>query len=881
MNKFRAVLLWTLLCFWHVSCAGGEDIVKSYSKLNGLIQETVWCGEDNRVVLLRTLKNTVYRSEDRGETFRKITKHMVKSAEKVVVDSDEIGEVTHIMKSEADSKTLVFVGDKGVFWVSNNCGGKMKALSKEFLIAQIRMHPTEPNWILATTVQDCKDEDDDECFHGTHSLYLTKDLGATWREVAKNVKQFDWVFGAEQIARGIPSTRIFVIVKTPKQDVLYKSDNFFGNKTALVNNCLEFKVRSQYLVAVQRTKGDQVSLFVSSIDNNLDKFYKAIFPDVRLKPRCLHVLDSSEGVIFVLVTRKATDPYGRLYVSDSTGLRYSLSLRYCLRNSWKGADFMKVQGLEGIYMANVIEKEAVREYERMIEKKDTEEGEWDNEEKQNRRRTARPIPKQSKNPLSVISNGVRTLITFNKGGAWKYLMPPKTSVKKKSIHCKGDEECSLNLFLYEGTTVPAYSQYYAHGIILATGNIGGNRLHEGFARNVYLSRDGGLTWLEIAKGPHVYDMADHGGLIIMSRLYSNNQHKVSILYSWNEGSSWQKIKLTTKNATIEDIFTEPDSITQHFLVHTVEVREEEDGSNRMHSTVYSLNFEQLHQRACLGEDKPGQPESDFELWSPYDGRHGQECLLGRKISYVRRKRDSECYNGVKFESPVSVENCECTEEDYECDFGFIRKDLNSNSPCTAAINISYAPPSHCPAGSTYTVTSGYRKVAGDTCKGGVRHDPIIIPCPASSLMSGSGLIILVLLLVIVVLLLGIGYTYQNFEDIRKRLQTTFKSSGGSRRKDEYQFKDVKYGKIEEKQPDEPEEEVIIQPSAVVAESQPSVKAGEDIEMNQQPLCHLFHTFIQSYYSMIAFAHSLILMDLIQTHQNAINSKRYVYLSRLS
>ena len=35
--------------------------------------------------------------------------------------------------------------------------------------------------------------------------------------------------------------------------------------------------------------------------------------------------------------------------------------------------------------------------------------------------------------------------------------------------------------------------------------------------NTYLSRDGGLTWAEVKKGPYVYEFGDHGGLIVMAK----------------------------------------------------------------------------------------------------------------------------------------------------------------------------------------------------------------------------------------------------------------------------------------------------------------------------------------------------------------------------
>lgn len=35
--------------------------------------------------------------------------------------------------------------------------------------------------------------------------------------------------------------------------------------------------------------------------------------------------------------------------------------------------------------------------------------------------------------------------------------------------------------------------------------------------NTYLSRDGGLSWVEIKKGSYIYEISNHGGLIVMSK----------------------------------------------------------------------------------------------------------------------------------------------------------------------------------------------------------------------------------------------------------------------------------------------------------------------------------------------------------------------------
>lgn len=51
-----------------------------------------------------------------------------------------------------------------------------------------------------------------------------------------------------------------------------------------------------------------------------------------------------------------------------------------------------------------------------------------------------------------------------------------------------------------------------------------------------MSRDGGLTWFEIAKGSHIYEIGDHGGVIVLA---SDQQATKILKYSWNEGKTWE------------------------------------------------------------------------------------------------------------------------------------------------------------------------------------------------------------------------------------------------------------------------------------------------------------------------------------------------------
>lgn len=55
-------------------------------------------------------------------------------------------------------------------------------------------------------------------------------------------------------------------------------------------------------------------------------------------------------------------------------------------------------------------------------------------------------------------------------------------------------------------------------------------------------------------------------------------------------------------------------------------------------------MEDLHVSKCTGVDNPNTDDSDYEFWSP-NGKMSPDCLLGRKTTYIRRKRLAKCYNG--------------------------------------------------------------------------------------------------------------------------------------------------------------------------------------------------------------------------------------------
>lgn len=285
----------------------------------------------------------------------------------------------------------------------------------------------------------------------------------------------------------------------------------------------------------------------------------------------------------------------------------------------------------------------------------------------------------------------------------------------------------------------------------ATGNVGPYLTSREDEINTYFSRNGGLEWFEVRKGSHIYEFGDHGALIVMA----NDRHATKhVVYSWNEGLTWTELPFSTRPVEVENIIIEPTATSQRFLVYGA--RTEQNGKRS--GVVISIDFSEMHMRSCEGESTAGTEESDYELWTPSDGRMGGKCLLGHQVTYTRRKRDRTCFNGEEYEKLTWVRNCPCTEEDYECDVGYARK--LDGGPCVPVRkrNATELLPAECPSGAYYTLSTGYRKVAGDTCEGGVDHSPLVMSCPHwSAKVSGGGWTAMLLVLGLVVALGAVTY----------------------------------------------------------------------------------------------------------------------------
>ena len=167
---------------------------------------------------------------------------------------------------------------------------------------------------------------------------------------------------------------------------------------------------------------------------------------------------------------------------------------------------------------------------------------------------------------SEVQENVRTYITHNKGGKWELIKAPEISMRGKKTACYIEDNCSLHLEIYShmGELAPVYSSEKAVGIVLGTGNLGFRLTDNESQKSLYMSRDGGLSWRTIRVGVHIYEIGDHGALIVIAE---KNKPTNKIEFSWDEGESWDSLIISSRPIFVDNVIIEPNSISQQFMVY--------------------------------------------------------------------------------------------------------------------------------------------------------------------------------------------------------------------------------------------------------------------------------------------------------------------------
>jgi Sortilin, neurotensin receptor 3,/Sortilin, neurotensin receptor 3, C-terminal len=237
----------------------------------------------------------------------------------------------------------------------------------------------------------------------------------------------------------------------------------------------------------------------------------------------------------------------------------------------------------------------------------------------------------------------------------------------------------------------------APGIMMGNGNIG-DHLGDFDASNLFVSNDAGKSWYKAGtEGPQFYEFGDQGSVLVAMSAYKTDFFS----YSTDHGISWKQAQLGIKDFKVNELLTVPDATSLKFLVSGYT-----EGSSGLKWHSLTIDFANVL-RKC--------GNSDFEDWyARKDDKGNPLCIMGHKQHFRRRKAEANCFiqNEFKEELPVS-EVCECTDQDFECDFNFVRShDRTKCEPVGRLLD----PQSQCKSrDGEFEASSGWRLIPGNKC----------------------------------------------------------------------------------------------------------------------------------------------------------------------
>ncbi|KAI4890609.1 hypothetical protein NFI96_004371 [Prochilodus magdalenae] len=132
--------------------------------------------------------------------------------------------------------------------------------------------------------------------------------------------------------------------------------------------------------------------------------------------------------------------------------------------------------------------------------------------------------------------------------------------------------------------------------------------------------------------------------------------------------------------------------------------------------LVKVDFRQSFLRQCT--------EDDYDSWK-LTNLQGEQCIMGQERTYRKRKESSLCIKGKSYTSALTAKPCQCTEKDFNCDYGFERAPSLKAEGDRCYPDFWHdpgAPPDNCHLGHTYESSTGYRKVVSNVCEGGTNKE---------------------------------------------------------------------------------------------------------------------------------------------------------------
>uniref|UniRef100_A0A8C8HS82 VPS10 domain-containing protein n=1 Tax=Oncorhynchus tshawytscha TaxID=74940 RepID=A0A8C8HS82_ONCTS len=378
------------------------------------------------------------------------------------------------------------------------------------------------------------------------------------------------------------------------------------------------------------------------------------------------ILAANEDMVFMHVDEPGDTGYGTIYVSDDRGTVYSKSLERHLYTTTGGdTDFTNVTSLRGVFITSILAEDG----------------------------------------------SVQSVVSFDQGGEWVPLQKPANT--KCDSTAKDPDKCSLHIHAAYSTAmklnVPMLplSEPNAVGLIMAHGSVGD--AISVMKPDVFVSDDGGYTWLQALEGPHHYAILDSGGLLVA--VEHSAQLIKDIKFSTDEGQCWHVHQFTSDPIHFTGLAVEPGARSMN-----VSVWGYRDSLLSQYWVSVTVDFRELLTRTCEDQDYVQWLAHSDDISDPNDG-----CMLGYKEKLLRLRKASVCWNGRDYEVNKQPTPCLCTLDDFLCDFGYYRKE--NSSECVEQPDLKGHLLEFCLQGKEELLqTRGYRKIPGDKCEGGTQPE---------------------------------------------------------------------------------------------------------------------------------------------------------------
>ncbi|XP_069759425.1 sortilin-like [Narcine bancroftii] len=648
------------------SCGGDspdQDALRQNSHQNtfrdddGSSVTLAWVGDGTGIILALTTFNLplawlffggssrLYRSEDYGKTFTDISN---------VLQTHYIRKEFGINIGPEHSKKVILIAEEskplrrsGIILRSSDSGWSFNSVRLPFRPGlPMDYHSSHSDHLLAYSTD--------------HDLWLSQNFGGTWKKIHQSVYTYSWGPGNTIFFSTHPNG--IYNVNERGMLVIKRTMDFGKTFQTLLTNVYSFGFAGRFLFAsVINNQTQPRSIFVSADQG--DSWNKAQLPSVSHE-QFYSILAADDEMIFIHLDEPGTTGFGTIYTSDDRGLLFSKSLERHLFSDTSGTtDFTRVTSLRGVYITNVFDEDY----------------------------------------------NIRSVITFDNGGEWKSLKKPSNSQCDSTA--KDPQMCNLHIHAAYSISqtldvpLPPLTAPNAVGLILAHGSVGD--AISTLIPDVYVSDDGGYTWLKALTGPHHYAILDSGGLIVAVESHPDRPIDI-IKYSTDEGQCWKHYNFTNETFMFVGLVSEPGTKSMNISLWGYKQK-------NIYETTWlsiTIDFEELLTRDCQDKDYVRWLAHSTEVGTKTDG-----CILGYKETFQRLAKASVCRNGRDYIISKEQNFCPCSLDDYMCDFGYYREG-NSNE-CKEQPDLKNRVLEFCLQGKEELLkTDGYRKVPGDKCEGG-------------------------------------------------------------------------------------------------------------------------------------------------------------------